>query len=82
MKTNGFLLAVVVILLVALAVPELAHACPNCKEAYASDNGASLSGGFSASILFMMGMPFLVVGGFVLRLWTAQKKLRRQAARP
>jgi hypothetical protein len=62
-----------------LVLPGLAEACPNCKEAYMSDGGQSpVASGFNTSIIFMMIMPFLVIGGFVLRLWLAQR--RRQSA--
>jgi hypothetical protein len=41
-----------------------ASACPNCKEALASQTGegAKLKDGYYYSILFMMGMPFTLLG--------------------
>ncbi len=65
-------------LAIVLVLPGLAEACPNCKEAYMGDGQSPVSSGFNASIIFMMTMPFLVIGGFVLRLWLAQR--RRQSA--
>ncbi len=41
-----------------------ASACPNCKEALASQSGdaARLQDGYTYSILFMMAMPFILFG--------------------
>lgn len=72
------LLLPALILAVVLLLPEWAAACPNCKEAYMTDGQTPVSSGFNTSIYFMMAMPFLVLGGFTLRIWMAQ---RRQAAR-
>lgn len=45
------------------SAPRPAPACPNCKEAVASQgNGQSLQQGYFYSILFMMGMPFALLG--------------------
>jgi len=47
-----------------------ADACPSCKEAVAGSDGqvaaqtSELGRGFSYSVLFMMAMPFVLVGGF------------------
>jgi hypothetical protein len=69
---------VLTILFVATSLlPELAQACPNCKEAYMSDGQSPVSSGFNTSIVFMMIMPFVVMGGFALRLWLVQR--RRQS---
>jgi hypothetical protein len=57
-----------------LLLPEVLSACPNCKEAYMSDGQTPVSSGFNLSIYFMMAMPFLVLGGFTLRLWLAHKR--------
>ena len=51
----------------------LRYACTNCKEAYMGDGQSPVSSGFNVSIVFMMIMPFLVMGGFALRLWLAQR---------
>ena len=78
-KLFGLIFAVA---LVVMFLPELAQACPNCKEAYTADGGTSIASGYGASILFMMAMPFLVIGGFVLRLWMARRSENRPAVRP
>jgi hypothetical protein len=47
-----------------LCVATEASACPNCREALAdSPQGRGLAAGFYYSILFMMSMPFLILGG-------------------
>ncbi|MFZ1731086.1 MAG: hypothetical protein WBQ23_16210 [Bacteroidota bacterium] len=71
MKKNWILLAVITA--AVLLLPELLSACPNCKEAYLADGQTPVSSGFNTSIYFMMAMPFLVFGGFTLRLWLAQR---------
>jgi hypothetical protein len=75
-------LALIMILItVASLLPDTAMACPNCKEAYASDGVTSVASGYGASILFMMAMPFVVIGGFVLRLWLARRNADQSAMR-
>lgn len=64
---------ILVVVAFALLLPELLSACPNCKEAYLADGRTPVSSGFNTSIYFMMGMPFLVLSGFALRLWLAQR---------
>jgi hypothetical protein len=53
----------VVALAIALSLEAAAFACPGCKEA-TSEQSANLARGFSYSILFMMPIPFLIVGTF------------------
>jgi heme/copper-type cytochrome/quinol oxidase subunit 2 len=46
-----------------LCVASEAWACPNCREALAdSPQARGLASGFYYSILFMMSMPFLILG--------------------
>ncbi len=49
-------------LILLLAGP--ASACPNCKEAVANQDGDAmrLANGYNHSILFMMAMPFVLLG--------------------
>jgi hypothetical protein len=47
-----------------LLAATVAHACPNCKETLATDPAAQgLAKGIYYSILFMMSMPFFILGG-------------------
>ena len=45
------------------SAPTTAVACPGCKEA-TSEQSANLARGFSYSILFMMPLPFIILGSF------------------
>lgn len=57
------LLITVVAVTLTLALEGAAFACPGCKEA-TSEQGQNLARGFSYSILFMMPIPFIIVGSF------------------
>ena len=56
-------LLILVIAVCGLSVP-CAQACPGCKEAIDSQTGegAKLKNGYYYSILFMMAMPFTLLG--------------------
>ena len=59
MKHTWLLSLALVLLLAALA-----EACPNCKETLATDPAKQgLARGIYYSILFMMSMPFFILGG-------------------
>lgn len=60
-----------------LATAPAARACPNCKDAIAAQDGDDLEGtpeenfsnagaAYSYSVLFMLAVPGLVLGGFSL----------------
>jgi len=55
-------LALVLVCLIA----SVAGACPTCKEGLAQNDpqGQSLAAGYYYSILFMMAMPFTILGTF------------------
>ncbi len=57
-RLTTFCLALICTLVVACT----AEACPTCKAAIA-ENGGHLVRGYFWSIIFMMSMPFLIVGG-------------------
>jgi hypothetical protein len=73
-----------VVLLAAVLLPALASACPLCKDAKSDTDypggTASLSSGFYYSILLMVAAPFLVVGGLILRIALARRRLAALAA--
>lgn len=58
-----------------------ASACPNCKAALAenSEGGADLVRGYFYSILFMMSMPFTILGAFSFSMYRAVKKAQASA---
>lgn len=49
-----------------LALPSAAQACPGCAEAQAGQGPSrtNIVRGYQLSIIFMMAMPFLIVGSF------------------
>jgi uncharacterized membrane protein len=53
-------LAVVLVLMIA----SVAAACPTCKEGLAQNDpqGEAVAAGYYYSILFMMSMPFVILG--------------------
>jgi hypothetical protein len=53
-----------------------ATACPNCKEAVSatSSEAANMSDGFNWSVLFMLSVPFSLVGTGALMVHRAVKK--------
>ena len=56
---------------------ETASACPSCKEALAaSSGGGDLVSGFFWSILFMLSMPFLLLGSLGLYFYFLVRKAR------
>jgi hypothetical protein len=57
-KTKTFVLIFFALAALALGHPVAAQACPGCNNALNGDLGL----GFNTSILFMMAMPFTVVG--------------------
>ena len=75
MRRIQWLLPVLVLAVVLLLVGDVS-ACPNCKEAMAAQTGdaARLKDGYFYSILFMMGMPFLLLGTGTLMVVRAVKR--------
>lgn len=59
-----------------LGLAATAQACPGCKEALASSEGAQgdIVSGYFWSILFMMSMPFVILGTFGIVVYRAMKK--------
>ena len=57
--------AIAVVVILVLLAAGTATACPTCAEGMANDEaGQRLMSGYFWSILFMMGMPFLLLGSF------------------
>ncbi len=70
--------AVVVIVVGACSV---ASACPSCQAALGSDESqGDLARGIYYSILFMMSMPFAIVGTFGTLAYRAIKREQRRQA--
>jgi hypothetical protein len=68
---------------IALLTP-LALACPTCKDNLAHDPAsASLVRGYAYSILFMLSMPPLILGGLSAYFyWEVRKARARQPHAP
>ena len=67
----------------ALLAPALAAACPLCKEAASNADQAGQNNmwrGMYWSILLMVAMPFMMVGGMILAVKRARR--RQQGALP
>jgi hypothetical protein len=76
------LLRVLFTLVLMLAIAAVASACPNCKDALAA-NDPTHSGvvkGYFYSILFMMGTPFAIIGGFSLYMYRQVQRAREERA--
>jgi heme/copper-type cytochrome/quinol oxidase subunit 2 len=57
----------------------VASACPSCQAALANDGAqADLARGIYYSILFMMSMPFAIVGTFGCLMYRAVKREQRR----
>jgi len=76
------LVALTVLALLALCAT--ASACPGCKEAIAGEGEDVSRAGvaFSASVLFMLSMPFLLAAGFGAALYRLYRKQQRLAQVP
>ncbi len=62
-----------------LSVAAVASACPSCQAALAGDaSHGDLVSGLFYSILFMMSMPFAIVGTFAGLAYRAVKREQRR----
>jgi uncharacterized membrane protein len=69
-------LALVLVCLIA----SVAGACPTCKEGLAQTDphGQSIAAGYYYSILFMMAMPFAILGTFGSMAYFSIRRARLQ----
>jgi p-aminobenzoyl-glutamate transporter AbgT len=67
-------------LAVVVALASVAAACPTCSEGLASSDPQhqSLAAGFYYSILFMMSMPFAILGTFGGLAYSSIRRAREQ----
>jgi hypothetical protein len=63
-------------LLMMLQGSRTARACPNCKEAVSLGSGeaANLASGYNWSVLFMIAVPFSMVGTGAVAICRAAKR--------
>lgn len=62
--------------LLGLGLTGPARACPNCKEAVAAQPGDSgnAARGFNISVMFMVSVPFALLGTGTLMVFRAAKR--------
>jgi hypothetical protein len=70
------LLAMLVAVVVVLQGGTSARACPNCKEAVSlqSEDAGSLSNGYNWSVMFMLAVPFSMMGTGAFVIHRAAKR--------
>ena len=75
-------LMIVVAVLVVGTLAAVAQACPTCKDAIAGEDPhhQNMVQGYFYSILFMMSMPFLLIGGFSSYMYLEVRRARREQA--
>ncbi|MCA9267874.1 MAG: hypothetical protein KDA41_05360 [Planctomycetales bacterium] len=61
-----------------LAAPAAAWACPTCKDSVNEQYAAA----YGLSIVFMMSMPFVILGSLSAYFYYEVRKARRQQAAP
>ena len=73
-------LIVAAVVALVLLVVSVAAACPNCKEGLAQNDphGESIAAGYYYSILFMMAMPFTILGTFGSLAYLSIRRARLQ----
>ena len=63
-------------------LPQVASACPTCKDGLEQTaNNVNLVRGYFWSILFMMAMPFVILGGLGSYMYFEVCRARADAAR-
>ncbi|MBI3837213.1 MAG: hypothetical protein HY288_04670 [Planctomycetia bacterium] len=67
-------------LTVLLGLSQAAQACPSCQRALGDGSQGNLAAGIYYSILFMMSMPFAIVGIFGGCAYRAVKHEQRRVA--
>ena len=77
MNTVRWLVRPLSILWLVCLLAGTAAACPTCKEALAGTEGAGdIINGYFYSIMFMVSMPFTILGGFGVCAYRAVNKAK------
>ena len=73
---------IAMVLALVLMIASVAAACPTCKEGLAQNDphGQSIAAGYYYSILFMMAMPFAILGTFGSMAYLSIRRARAQQA--
>ena len=69
--------------LAALSVASVLQACPTCKDGIAGNDPVSqaTASGYFYSILFMMAMPFVIIGTFGSAAYLSIRRARESQGR-
>ncbi len=84
LPSTRVLIGLLLLVLVTCVATE-AFACPTCKDGIAESDPASQAQarGYFYSILFMMAMPFVIIGTFGgAAYWSIRKAREQQAVEP
>jgi uncharacterized paraquat-inducible protein A len=76
-------LLLVAAIALALLIASVAAACPTCKDGLAQNDphGESIAAGYYYSILFMMAMPFAILGTFGSLAYLSIRRARLEDSR-
>jgi hypothetical protein len=71
---------VALVIALVLLIASVAAACPTCKDGLAQNDpqGQSIAAGYYYSILFMMSMPFAILGTFGSLAYLSIRRARLQ----
>ena len=64
-------------IILAVITASAASACPTCKQGL-NEHGGNLIRGYFWSIIFMMSMPFLILGGLSTMFYFDVRRARRR----
>ncbi|MDZ4819934.1 MAG: hypothetical protein SGJ20_13270 [Planctomycetota bacterium] len=73
---------VIVLIGFVLVDASVALACPSCKEALSAADASQqqMAKGISYSIMFMLGMPFMLISGFSLHMYRLVNRAKAEKA--
>lgn len=78
MNINTIIQRALPVIVMFLSVVTEALACPSCKEGFRPGTAEAVAGeAFSASVMFMLAVPTLIVSGFAVVLVRRMKKVER-----
>jgi hypothetical protein len=73
---NVFYIIGILVLLTVLFVPEVEAQCPMCRMSAESnmENGGTAGAGLNNGILYMLALPYLIVGTIAFLWWRNRRK--------
>ena len=75
-------LPIVLVVAIVLCLTNSAMACPTCKDGLNDPTSQAAARGYFYSILFMMAMPFVVIGTFGSAAYFSIRRARQQQLAP